>query len=117
MAFSPRSRFQPVPPGRSDLKVHVDVYFSHYSPDALAAAQVTWRLEGTTLNGIFAAIPVPASSAGKIRSEGPRGRLLFSLQPGCPGRRPGNVATGRDNPQWHFRRDPGSSQFRREDPI
>lgn len=51
---------------RAGEKVQVDVFFSHYSPNALSGAQVTWRLEGTTLKGIFSATPVPPSSASKV---------------------------------------------------
>jgi hypothetical protein len=44
-----------------------DVYFSHYSSDALADAQATWEVEGTALRGSLA---VPAVSPGTVASLG-----------------------------------------------
>jgi hypothetical protein len=44
----------------------VSIYFSHYSPDSLAGAQVTWDLEGTELKGAMPFPDVPAGTVAKV---------------------------------------------------
>ncbi len=48
-------------------KAQADVYFSHYSAEPLAAAQVTWEVEGTPLRGSLA---MPGVSPGTVASLG-----------------------------------------------
>jgi hypothetical protein len=47
-------------------KVQAEVYFSHYSTALLTGARVSWRVEGTALEGNFTLPVVPSGSVAKL---------------------------------------------------
>ncbi len=47
-------------------KAQAEIYFSHYSDAAISGANVSWEVEGTSLNGNFALPAVLAGSSAKV---------------------------------------------------